>query len=501
MDIQIPTDLIRQVQTSLREDAGLSFYDPQDPTLPALSSLCELVAGFDPSPPYLRCKHCKGRLMRGVQSMICVYCGKSQSKDLPPQPIIFKSTFGYQWLLQSLDLDGSEPVGPSIEENELNRGHNTPEDEIALSDLLNLEITWPAKPESEKTEHSLTNSAQVQSKSSLNLAGVDLDNFFTESKRDFVSNALEEQPEINKQSENVEMNAFASQENFSLFQNVQHSETPVSASEVKHDDGFSGWKADFQSADSGNQHEGARSFDPFVGSTVDLSAHMDSIFGPGKDVADEKSASTPLALATNDDFLASSQADKVDETIKSKDGITADNLYNNSSTSIDWFPDDQWLTNSMIVPDNKTSSEDDDSFGVWNDFTSSTSAQNPSKNSFTQHGNQIATTDEKTSDIIFPSSTNNFQAMDFGSFSQPDLSSGSFSNQNGSFEVNNTESGVPALDRMADVKVEGVTVGQADEGGDMFNSAVPSKDDVESLLSQMHDLSFMLKSNLSVPSK
>ncbi|KAF5948467.1 hypothetical protein HYC85_014424 [Camellia sinensis] len=258
---------------------------------------------------------------------------------------------------------------PSIEENELNRGQNTPEDEIALSDLLNLEITWPAKPESEKNEHSLTNSAQLQSKSSLNLAGVDLDNFFTESKRDFVSNALEEQPEINKQSENVDMNAFASQENFSLFQNVQHSETPVSASEVKHDDGFSGWKADFQSADSGNQHEGTRSFDPYVGSTVDLSAHMDSVFGPGKDVADEKPASNPSALGTydwiqgelwnNSDFLASPQADKVDETIKSKDNITADNLYNNSSTSFDWFPDDQCLTSSMIEPDNKTISDDD----------------------------------------------------------------------------------------------------------------------------------------------
>ncbi|GMP66781.1 hypothetical protein CsSME_00026992 [Camellia sinensis var. sinensis] len=284
------------------------------------------------------------------------------------------------------------------------------------------------------------------------------------------------------------MNAFASQENFSLFQNVQHSETPVSASEVKHDDGFSGWKADFQSADSGNQHEGTRSFDPYVGSTVDLSAHMDSVFGPGKDVADEKPASNPSALGTydwiqgelwnNSDFLASPQADKVDETIKSKDNITADNLYNNSSTS----------------------------------FDCSTSAQNPSKNSLTQSGNQIATTDEKTSDIIFPSLTNNFQAMDFGSFSQPDLFSGSFSNQNGSFEVNNTESGVPTLDRcvlsecffflcvcvMADVKVEGVTVGQADEGRDMFNSAIQSKDDMESLLSQMHDLSFMLKSNLSI---
>lgn len=107
MDFQVPTDLIRQLQHSLRNQAGLSSYDPSDPTLPALPSLRGSVSGFDPSPPYLRCKHCQGRLLRGLQSIICVYCGKRQPKDVTPDPIRFKSTLGYKWLLQSLDLDGS----------------------------------------------------------------------------------------------------------------------------------------------------------------------------------------------------------------------------------------------------------------------------------------------------------------------------------------------------------------------------------------------------------
>ncbi|THG13562.1 hypothetical protein TEA_007825 [Camellia sinensis var. sinensis] len=316
-----------------------------------------------------------------------------------------------------------ETVGPSVEENKFNRGRSRSKDEISLSDLLNIKITLPA--ESKKTEQSLTNGVPIQNTSSLNSVRVDLDNFFADSKRDAFFNSLEEQPVINRQSENMEMNAFATQTNISLFQNVQHSETAVTSSEVKNGSTFSGWEADFQSADSENQ-EGSRSFDPFVGSTVDLSAHMDSVFGHGKELEDEKpkDASTPFASATNGgiqddllhnlDFSSSHPAELVDATIKSKD----------------------------CVPENKTISEENDSFDVWNDFTTSTSPQDPSKNSSTQSGNQVTAFDEKTSDIKFSSSTNNFQEMDFGSFSHP----GSF-NQSGSEEVNNMEAEGPAINR------------------------------------------------------
>lgn len=109
MTFQLPTDLIHQVQIALRNDVGLTTYDPHDPTLPSLPSISASIAGIEPStPPYLRCKNCKGKLLRGVQSLICIYCGKQQqNKDLPPDPISFTSTFAYRWLLQSLQLDES----------------------------------------------------------------------------------------------------------------------------------------------------------------------------------------------------------------------------------------------------------------------------------------------------------------------------------------------------------------------------------------------------------
>ena len=109
-------------------------------------------------------------------------------------------------------------VGPSIEENELNRGQHTSKDEISLSDLLNLEIKWPTG--TEESEHSLGSNLSIHSKSSLNLAGTDLDNFFPSLKRDMVSNSWEGQHAIDRLSNNVEIKALPSQENPCSFQNV-----------------------------------------------------------------------------------------------------------------------------------------------------------------------------------------------------------------------------------------------------------------------------------------
>ncbi|KAL0328016.1 UNVERIFIED_CONTAM: hypothetical protein Scaly_2234200 [Sesamum calycinum] len=104
---RIPHELIREVQISTRAAAGLSDYNPSDPTLPALPSLSAAIAAFDPSPPHLRCENCNGRLLRGSESIICVYCGRGPHYDVVPDPISFTSTIGYQWLLRTLRLDGS----------------------------------------------------------------------------------------------------------------------------------------------------------------------------------------------------------------------------------------------------------------------------------------------------------------------------------------------------------------------------------------------------------
>jgi hypothetical protein len=114
MAFEIPHDLIKQVQIAVRKEANLSLYNPDDPSLPSLPSVQQTLAQLDPSPPYLRCKHCKARFLRGVQSLICVFCGRDQHLDPTPDPLIFRNTFACRWLLDSLDLDGSVSLIPKF---------------------------------------------------------------------------------------------------------------------------------------------------------------------------------------------------------------------------------------------------------------------------------------------------------------------------------------------------------------------------------------------------
>ena len=109
MAFEIPDDDITELQISLRKEAGLFSYNlEENDWLPDLASLNDSsISDIDPSPPYLRCKNCKGRLLRGVNSTICVFCGRQHNQDIPPDPIKFMSTVGSRWFLQSLHLDGS----------------------------------------------------------------------------------------------------------------------------------------------------------------------------------------------------------------------------------------------------------------------------------------------------------------------------------------------------------------------------------------------------------
>lgn len=110
MAFEMPLDQIKQLQILLREKASLSWYQPEKEgnlALPKLPSVAETVSKLDPSPPNLRCKNCNGRLLRGLQSFMCVFCGTNPHEDLPPDPIKFKNSIGYRWLLESLHLDGS----------------------------------------------------------------------------------------------------------------------------------------------------------------------------------------------------------------------------------------------------------------------------------------------------------------------------------------------------------------------------------------------------------
>lgn len=507
---EIPVDLVRQVQILLRKDANLSSYDPLDPSLPNLPSTDQVIAEFDPSPPQLRCANCRGRLPRGLQSIICVYCGLEQKGEVAPEPILFKNTAGFRWLLETLDLDGSEALGPSTVVKEASRGRSAVKDEGSLSDLLDLEIKWTS--ESEKLGAGVSNEASVRSKSPLNLAGVDLDNFFSEARRDTVIKASEEQFAATKEIRSKESNALQGHENLSLFENVHPSETVVRPAEDKNSAAVSGWEAEFQNANSESGHEGSKEFDPFVGSTVDLSSHMDAVFGSGKDInSAHVSDDTTPASRTNDwiqddlyknlNSKVPAHVGQVDTTIQAED---AQNLAGPSSTRDDRFQDDQWKNSSAKSTDDKIAlGKNDNLFDAWNDFPSSSTSQDPFRSSWKQNnGSSLTPSVEQTSEPNLLSSTSNLQEMEFGNFSQQeDLSSGSDNNQNASSTVSNMLPEASDSNRKTDRSAEdGGRLEQSVKDEDILDATTSSKaDDVEMLMSQMHDLSFMLESKLSVP--
>ncbi|XP_034892400.1 uncharacterized protein [Populus alba] len=485
MAFEIPDDDIRELQISLRKEAGLSSYNlEENDWLPDLASLNDSsISDIDPSPPYLRCKNCKGRLLRGVNSTICVFCGRQHNQDIPPDPIKFMSTVGSRWFLQSLHLDGSEIVESIIEAKELNRRQSTSQNNFPLSDLLDLEIRWPS--ESERSETSVTDKTPAQNLSTLNLGGVDLNNFFGEPKVDSVPALSQEQLTLNKDMDATGGNAVQGHGNLSLFENVQPSETIGGSDKDVSGDWSSGWEAEFQSAGSGTQHRESKTSDPFVSSSsVDLSAHMDSVFGPAKDLLEGKTnenATSSASSAFKDDLwsIPGTGVTGQDELFKldiiDEGGGKRGTTNNSSMMNVDLAQDNQWQTTTTSKSDeNKTIDENDDSFDAWNDFSGSTSVQVPSNNSLKQDANHS-----------------------LPSVDQPDFFSGTSNNQNGSSEVNVMQAETSVSDRIDSVNQDDGNTEDLKKGENTRSKA----DEVEMLMSQMHDLSFMLESNLSVPQK
>ncbi|KAJ7948130.1 putative Dentin sialophosphoprotein [Quillaja saponaria] len=510
MAFEIPLDQIKELRILLRREAKLSWYEPEkvdSTSLPKLPSVEEAIAELDPSPPYLRCKNCKGRLLRGIQSLVCVFCGTHPNKDVPPEPIHFKNTVGYRWLLDSLQLDGSEIVGPLVDANESNRAKITSKDGYPLSELLDLEIRWPSVLE--KPETHVLNKNPIRTKNSPNLVGVNLDEFFT--KKESPSDAFEQHLAPDKQVNTS--NAPQVGENLSLFDNNLPSETTTWSTKDEGGDSSSDWAANFQPRDPGTIQEGDKPFDPFVGSTVDLSAHMDTVFGSGKDSADVKVKDNmnPSESADSDwfqgDTWSNSNSEVSGQTGKSEmntslsDGRIADNATDSSSKNIDWIQEEQRQSNNDNATDNRTADDKVDFFDAWNDFTNSASTQDPSNNNLKQSVSPVPPSASQTTEVNLFSSSNNPNDMNFGSSANPDFFSGSLNSPIGSTGDNTIELEASVSNREADAVAK---EGKAEDvkGGDVSGTKSGSNaDDVEMLMSQMHDISFMLESNLSVPPK
>ncbi|KAK2649267.1 hypothetical protein Ddye_016756 [Dipteronia dyeriana] len=208
----------------------------------------------------------------------------------------------------------------------------------------------------------------------------------------------------------------------------------------------------------------------------------------------------------------SGQAKQPEVTTTIKDNEMVENL--NNSASISWNQDDQWSTSTNKTPDNKSIDDRSDLFDTWNDFTISTNAQD-SLNKQTGQAKQFEVTANVKDDGIMGLSSaqdlsnkqsvnhmmpsvkqtaeNNLQDFDFGGFSQPQVSPGLLKDQNCSTEVNIMTSEPSVSDRISDVNAKDNDVPTA--------TTRSTTDNVETIISQMHDLSFMLESNLSIPQK
>ncbi|KHG22659.1 Adenylosuccinate synthetase [Gossypium arboreum] len=701
MAIEIPKDLITQLQISLRKQANVPSYDSTDPSLPGLP----LFHSTSDS-PRRRCIHCKSRLLRGSDSILCIFCGKRPT-ETPPPPIKFQSTSGYRWFLHSLNLDGSENVGESLDGDGKVKGSG---EEFALSDILGLEIKWN-DVEFKGFESGLRKS------NPLNLAGFDVeDDFLVERKegsasipsegtsvvkkgtgftgsnvhesrgavsgwqaefqsddhgaistmsfdpfassskgissdiddavvgqgtnlfdgkdkgnqtsseskttdwfqgdlksnftsgdqaQSSISNTLGERTinddddwndftgSTNTQGSSDQdadglksMNekggssadlsthmdsVFGTGDSFqgkpvdnttsshssnrfqddlwsnSTSKTVHHTEQfdknvgnkdgeilaninsvtndedsfgawndfksssilnssisssnehgiHTSTTEEKNSDPFSGWDTDFQSANSKNNRVGSIASDPFAGSSLGLSDHIDTVFASGNDLFDMKAKDSSNASNANswlqDDLWSNSssklthQAENLGATGDIMDSGKAKSVHNSSSIDVNWFPDDQLLTGNKKAPDEKSIEETDNLFSDWSDFKSSTTKQDPLSDS----SKQAITIDDNNDLSAWNDFTSSTGAKDplSNSSKQTDLFSGAFSNQNGSTDIDIIWPEAPISARMADEDFSNATTGGS------------KADEIEVLMSQMHDLSFMLETNLSVPTK
>ncbi|KAJ7981272.1 Dentin sialophosphoprotein [Quillaja saponaria] len=355
-------------------------------------------------------------------------------------------------------------------------------DEFSLSELLDLEIRWPS--ELEKPETNVWNEKPIWTKISLNLDGVSLDDFFT--KNEPSSDAFGEHLVPDKQIDSASATSYAlvGNGNLSLFENVHPSETATRSTEDEIGDSTSDWAANFQPPGLETLQEGSKSFDPFFGSMVDLTAHIDTVFGSGKDSVDVK---------VKDNMNPSESLDR--------DCFQGDIWSNSISENIDWIQEEKWQSTNDKATDDRTTGEKTDSFDAWNGFTSSTSTQDPSNNVLKQAVTQVSPSAVLTAEVNLFNSSDNWHDVNCGSFPEPDFFSGPFNSPFSSPGEKITQLEAYVSNREANVDAKGGHTGDV-KGGDVSSIKSESNvDDIEMLMSQMHDLSFMLESNLSIPSK
>ncbi|CAA6662299.1 unnamed protein product [Spirodela intermedia] len=472
MAVSIPTTLIREIQSRLRAGAGVPSYDPADPALRRLPAAEEAISGLDTSGP--------------------------------PRPhcISFNTTVGYRRLLQSLGLDGSEVVLTNTKSKDSIKDQGM-EGDLALSDYLNIELRCHF--EGVENQGSNSNNERPQSAYALNLSGIDLDNYFSDAKKETASDVHIGANEMSFSEKEADL------ENVDLFENLRSFEKSVYPVETKQSefvDSFAAWDVEFPSASAHVSAADPSSRDffqeyfpqKFTGPTAGEQLSIESGSNLEGNTSEVSKSSSQLHYASDawplDDLWHSTgsvAASNAAEQFRSSDILDEGDL--KPPMAQDPAQDDLWPTSSSSISDPAKLQTNDDPYDDWQDFTGSRNAADSSSSQWPQAGSEVTFSKEDKSGVSLVSTTDKLEDMDFGSFFQSDVIPGL-----GKFGEDSSQ--LSAIQSQA--LVSGRTNGWEETKMVASSPMVPPGDTkaiVEALLSQMPDLSFMLEDGLSIPGK
>ncbi|EPS71430.1 hypothetical protein M569_03342 [Genlisea aurea] len=383
-------ELIRLLKNRTRAAAGLSDYSSSSPNVPPLVS---------DAPPGLLCKNCGGMLLRGHESVICLYCGTNTDREASLKSISFPSSIGYEWLLHSLHLKGSELVEQGSKQVQ-GQDHLIKEPLCPLSEFLCLKI-----------ENHMT-----VSKRTLSFNGIGADKLMIKSEKNGSSDVLSEGAKVDDLD-------ISGREDFSncisenRFQNMQLSDTNENSSAQKSELAREEWEADFQSSDikhlneASSDHWGGSSigfggklydFESSIDDSINLVVDHDSLvsdLGNRKDanvekLSDDAAAYTEFDYWNSDDLLkkisgntssipnTDADVDALGRSFHRQDDDLTFDILNGISSSAASFPHSQSKTTEKDQQYDNDEMVLEDQTDEWNDFMFSNKVESPPRNAY-----------------------------------------------------------------------------------------------------------------------
>ncbi|RZR73881.1 hypothetical protein BHM03_00029229 [Ensete ventricosum] len=350
-----------------------------------------------------------------------------------------------------------------------NTGQATPKGELVLSDLLNLVLRWPS--DKGDVEHNATVAMPSPDTYALSLAGVDLDNFFSDKRRETTS-FVAPQPDGKKmprENTDTKSHAFSGSENFAAFENLQTTDKKTNSLGNDFGGSFAVWDAGFQSAGTKSMEASPISFDHFQDSSVHDLAHasrtgatidqLESIemFDKSDPPSVNEQFQADLWPIENVNMYAS---DPLNHEIHN---VTENSVSNNvSSIGIDDFSVQENLWPTSSTKESETSiptNSNEDSFDAWKGFTSSIEARGSSSSPATATGTELTwpshSSETKAVDI-FPASSekelSNIKSVDGNNNSNDDWQDFASFEGKGSSTSLGTQSGMAIFEHPGEVK-------------------------------------------------